>query len=558
MAECTENYDDYAAQVAARVAEEEAEREANEAVAAGAGADPQGGESKKYDMEFIRQCFLNNRVGDSILYNSLNRGRYVYEVKNDRWYTFVGPHWDLGYKDRKALADVETVAGQYMQLLDEIEVALKKAGDDKEARKPSEAMKKKILSRLDLLRDAHGRRQVLECATSNYEPLTIDPEVLDQDEWLFAFNNCVVDLRTGYSRAGRPDDYITRHSTIDWHGIDEPCPEFDRFLWNCFDYPDPRDNAQRQEVIDYLMRVLGYAMTALNKERFFLVLYGEYGQNGKGTLMEILYFILGEYAGPIQTEMLMATRFAKGGSGPSPEILDLKGIRLAWASETEEGSSFANGKVKLFSGGDVMVGRGINARENTRFLPTHTLFLLCNTLPHAPAHDSAFWERIKVVTFPLSFVKRQQLYDADGQPVPLKLERHERLADRDLMDKLKAEAPGIAAKLVRGCLEYQRQGLNPPRKVLEDSLKYRRNEDDMQDFIDACCETGPEYEIKAKEVYDRYKSWWEEVSPNRPMSNKKFGELFSKKFEKRKSGGIIYLGVKLRLPGLEELGQEGA
>ena len=36
------------------------------------------------------------------------------------------------------------------------------------------------------------------------------------------------------------------------------------------------------------------------------------------------------------------------------------------------------------------------AKENTEFRPTHTLFLLTNFLPRAPAHDSAFWERLRM------------------------------------------------------------------------------------------------------------------------------------------------------------------
>lgn len=530
--------EEIAAKISERVAAEQAEL---------ADAAAQAGSAKKYDKAFLDRCFASNEVGDSMMYNVLNAGRHVHNIIDNKWLSYIGPHWDDKYLDRKALADVEVVAEQYLPLLEEVENDLE-CTEDKTEIKKLYAKRKLIIGRLDRLRSASGRSAVLNCVTSNANPLVVHPDELDQDEWIFPFANCVVDLRTGMSRPGRPEDYLTKCSPTEWHGIDAQCPTFMQFLWDTFDFPEPRDNAQRQDVIAYLLRVLGYSITALNKERLFIVLFGEHGQNGKGTLMEILFHVLGDLAGPIQTEMLMASRFSKGADGPSPAVLALKGRRLVWASETEEGNSFAAGKLKLYSGGDPLVGRGINAKAQQTFMPTHTLFLLCNDLPKAPAHDSAFWERIKVIDFPLSFVRRKPQLDENGHEIPVVLERHQRIADDGLMDKLKKEAPGIAAALVRGCLDWQRQGLNPPRKVINDSLKYRRKEDDIQDFIDQCCEVNPsdpECKETAKILYGRYKSWWNDCSPSREMSQKKFGELMGKKFEKIKSSGIVYLGVRV-------------
>lgn len=372
---------------------------------------------------------------------------------------------------------------------------------------------------------------------SNSEPLVVAPEQLDQHPWLLPVKNCVIDLRTGKSRPGNPDDYLTVAAPVEWKGLDEPAPHWEKYL------SDTLNN--NQEVIDFLLRALGYSITGLNTERLFVVLFGEHGNNGKGTLMEILFHVLGKLSSPIQSELLLAQKYGKSADGPSPAIMALKGLRLGWASETAANHSFASDKIKLYSGGDPLVGRGLNEKVTT-FMPNHVLFLLTNNLPGAPAPDTSFWERIKVIDYPFSFVKRPPITDKEGNTTPAVLEKHQRLADPELLDNLKAEESGILASLVRGCLAWQQKGLSPPKKVIEDSQKYRRKQDDIQDFIEQCCHVNkadPNVKSPAGALYKKYKDWWEDVASTRPLSMKKFGDLMSMKFEKIKSSNVIYLGI---------------
>ncbi len=493
------------------------------------GAGEEGGNDEGPPLDFVRKCYMANEVGDSWLYNSVHRGRFVYNVITKCWMTWADPHWVDDHNDT-TLASMEGVVDQYLRLVTDYDERIGKADSAAESKKLI-GKKVSVLKRISSkLRGDAGRKKVLSCSRSNADPLTVHPRQLDQEPWLFPCANAVVDLRTGVSRPGRPEDYLTKASEIEWQGIDEPCPNWESFLSAILD--------DDQEVISFLGRVLGYAITGLNMERIFLVLFGKHGQNGKGTMLEILYHVLGRMAGPIQSEMLMSQKFSKSSSGPSPDLMALKARRLAWASETEEGQSFAAGRLKLFSGGDPLVGRGLNDKAQTTFMPSHTLLLLTNTLPHAPAHDNAFWERIKVIDFPFSFVRRKPSAD------------HERQADPELLDKLKAESSGILAWLVRNCIAWQKQGLAPPEKVLNDSLKYRRTEDDLQDFIEQCCKVDkedPKLREPASAMYGRYKTWWADQSPARPMSSKKFGDIMSRKgFDRIKSNGKMqYVGICL-------------
>ena len=85
--------------------------------------------------------------------------------------------------------------------------------------------------------------------------------------------------------------------------------------------------------------------------------------------------------------------------------------------------------------------------------------------------DFGFWERVHLLPFERSFVDREP--EAE----------HERLADKSMPEKLKAEASGVLEWLVRGCLRWQRDGLNPPEKVRAATEEYRRNEDLLADFL---------------------------------------------------------------------------
>ncbi|MCB2218075.1 MAG: hypothetical protein KQH59_18590 [Desulfobulbaceae bacterium] len=523
--------DSYRKKIAEQVAAEQRDRPPKEKDGGGEGP----------PIEFVRKCYLANEVGDSLLFNYLHRDRFVHNVISQDgkgWLRYVGPHWEFDYH-KEAKAAVEDVAQCYLPLLRDVEEALNKlAGDDKEERRILGKQKTALVARLDRLRSDRGRSAVLSCAISNKttdnEPLTIHPDRLDQQPWLLPCANGIVDLRSGeFREGGDPELYLTLASPTRWEGIDAPCPTFDRFVSEVLDGDE--------DVIDFLDRVLGYTITGLRCERLFVVFHGPHGHNGKDTLIGAVQHVLGPMAGPVQTELLMSQRFSRNTSGPSPDILALKGIRLAYAAETEKGNSFAAGQIKRFSGGNTLIGRGLNDKEQTYFEPTHTLFLVCNDLPSAPAKDSAFWERIRVFTFPWSFVANPK-------------EAHQRPVDKDLDAKLRAEAPGILARLVRGCLKWQREGLVPPQKVLDDSRAYRAHEDDLQQFIDECCSVNFDDATKdnatnATQLYQCYRTWWEagHTSMRGALPSKDFSEeLQLKGFTRFKSNKIFYQFIQIR------------
>jgi putative DNA primase/helicase len=81
--------------------------------------------------------------------------------------------------------------------------------------------------------------------------------------------------------------------------------------------------------------------------------------------------------------------------------------------------------------------------------------------------------------------------------------------DRKLVDKLRAELPGILRWAVDGCLAWQQLGLGEPPEVQAATSEYRDEMDVIGAFIEDCCVTDPSATAKGPELYQAYRAWCE-------------------------------------------------
>ena len=312
------------------------------------------------------------------------------------------------------------------------------------------------------------KRNVLTLASVGRRSLGITGNEWDQHPWFLACPNGIVDLQTGKLRPGRQEDFVKTACPTPWRDFEARAPAWESFLADIFQAD--------HELIDYVQRLLGYSITGLSTEHIFPILWGG-GRNGKGTLLEALAHLLGPLAGPVKAEMLLEQGRTRSSAAPDSDIMGLRGRRLAWASETDEGRRLNAGRLKWFCGGDILCGCAPFGKREVQFKPTHTLFLLTNHKPKADPCDYALWARIHLIPFILSFVDEPR-------------QENERKRDPYLAERLHAEASGILAWLVRGCLAWQREGLKPPDMVRAATEEYREGEDDIARFISECCVVG--------------------------------------------------------------------
>lgn len=419
---------------------------------------------------------------------------------------------------------VEAVCAKY---LDEARRLVDEIAETKDTQKLNALCdyQKAIYKRVNKLRSDRGRKNCLQFAHTSEFGLAISGDKIDTDPWSLPCPNGVVNLKTGELENGVPEDFLVSACPTKWAGISTPCPIWERMLLECQD--------GKADMVGYLRRLFGYAITGLHSEHVLPVFWGQ-GRNGKGTIVETLKSVLGlGLAAPVQAELLLDQAFMRSSAGPSPDIMALKGVRLAFASETDDGRRLSPARVKWLTGGDTLKARNPHDRYETSFVPSHTLFLLTNHKPHAPSDDFAFWERLHLIPFPISFVDR------------IPQAENEREADKYLETKLRAEYPGILAWLVRGCIEWQQDGLDPPAVVREATAGYRRDEDMLADFVDECCIVDADERVTATALYNAFTTWFELNYGKRIPSQKRFGGLMAKKFERRKDGIFFYYGVTL-------------
>ncbi len=81
-----------------------------------------------------------------------------------------------------------------------------------------------------------------------------------------------------------------------------------------------------------------------------------------------------------------------------------------------------------------------------------------------------------------------------------------------LGEKLKAELPGILAWAVKGCLEWQEQGLGTPEEVKSATEDYRNEMDSLGEFLTDCCIEDPSCEVRTKDLYEAHFNWCERNS----------------------------------------------
>lgn len=322
----------------------------------------------------------------------------------------------------------------------------------------------------------------------------------DTDPDALNVGNGIVDLRTGELHDHRPDSMHTKLAQADYkpamleNGADDlpkyydAAPHFFNFLTDI--------SVGRHDWIEWLQCLVGYAATGYASEQLAAFFVGS-GSNGKGTLTELLLQILGEYSTVASPELMVN---ARTGSGPTPEIAKLKGVRLLSIQETESDARLSEARFKWLTGGDTLTGRYLYGNL-IEFAPSFTPILSTNHAPRVTAGGPAVWRRIGLLPFD---------FEAKGAEV-----------DRHLGAKLRDERDAILAWIIDGARKWYSGGMPYSETVEAATAQYKQDEDRLAPFLRECVEGRATDEVKTSEVY-RYYLEWSETQGDRAMSKRAF------------------------------------
>jgi putative DNA primase/helicase len=464
----------------------------------------------------VIEALGRGEMGDAELLARLFADQICFDHAEDKWFLYRGHNWQTDRRDEVVGLVANAVAAQYLY------VAAQKRKDG------NPELADTLTDRAKLLRYRNKINNVLTLAKSQ-TALALSGDEWDAKPMLLAVANGVLDLTTGDFRAGNPRDYVRTGAPTEWRGLNEPAERWEKFLSEIF--------AGDTALVGYVQRLLGYAITGAANEHAFPVLYGE-GRNGKDTLLETFIAVLGGtevcgFASPVSSDVLLDS--GKNPNAPTPHLVALRGKRLCWVNESNEGARLNVSQVKQLTGGGTIVARPMYGDVIT-FKPQHLLMLVTNHKPRANADDYALWQRLVLIPFNQKFVEN-----------PSAPNEHAR--DTRLAEKLRGEASGILAWLVRGALEWQRQGLNPPMSVQSATSEYQADEDDISKFLVEKCVVDatmtPQPKTRGGELYEAYRLWAIGGGLS-PMTGTKFGKRMSARFNKDTSTNyVIYVGVGL-------------
>ena len=283
----------------------------------------------------------------------------------------------------------------------------------------------------------------------------IPMDAFDRDPFLFNCQNGTIHLKDMSFLPHAPEDKITKISDV-VYDPDARCERFDQFVDEIMS--GDKDRAR------FLQRSLGYALSGDTRFECLFILYGATTRNGKGTLMESVLKVMGEYGSTVRPETISMKQNASS-QNPTEDIARLAGIRFANISEPSRGLLLNAAQVKSMTGNDTLNARFLH--ENSfDFQPQFKIYMNTNYLPVITDMTLFSSGRIMIIPFERHFEEDQQ--------------------DKSLKKTFVSEKnqSAILNWLLEGYKGLHLEGLTMPESVHFATERYRHESDKVGLFIE--------------------------------------------------------------------------
>lgn len=364
------------------------------------------------------------------------------------------------------------------------------------------------------------RITVLSDAQSVYP---ISMAEFDTDRYLFNCNNGTLDLRTMQFRDHSPEDRLTKIAPVKYDP-NAICLRFTNFIDEIM--------SGDKEKAKFLQKALGYAVSGDTRFECMFFLYGETTRNGKGTLMESILRVFGDYGKAVRPETIALKQYSNS-SNPSEDVARLAGVRFANISEPSRGLLLNAAQVKGMTGNDTLNARFLH--ENSfDFAPQFKLYVNTNYLPVINDMTLFTSGRVLIVPFDRHFEEWEQ--------------------DKTLKAEFsKSETQSaILNWLLQGYIMLRKEGFTIPQSVIDATNEYSHDSNKIQLFADECLEGRGDADVKTSEVYAAYREWCG-INGCYPESNRNFNQAlrsFGTVIRKRPADGgektTLLIGYSLK------------
>lgn len=326
-------------------------------------------------------------------------------------------------------------------------------------------MAEKCLNVIKKLQKGSFVKSVVEASKDYFHVRDLE-NVLNSNPQLFGCVNCVIELgkEEAIVRDGKPEDFLTTYT-------DTPYEK---------KYNDNSNHKDLRLLNDYLRKVfvdhdlrefvkkdVASMLCRENREKIFRLWIGT--TNGsKSVFQYIITRMLGPRAGDLNESFYSSKR--RGGSGPDPELAQLKDKNVVFTGEPTESNSFQGAVVKRITGGtDSMFVRGCGSDGGSIRINFKPIVLL-NIVPNIDGFDEATKGRMSFLPFGSRFVT--------DKPSDRKLkERLEKMSEEEMYkerlfyatelneNEIKRIASALLWTAVKYYKNYVKEGLRPPHVI---------------------------------------------------------------------------------------------
>ena len=400
----------------------------------------------------------------------------------------------------------------------------------------------KILAVANRLKETNFKANIMtELQEFFYDKEKTFLEKLDQNNNLIGFKNGIYDLKTDELRKGRPEDFVSLSTNIDYIEYDKSSQEIkdiNRFIETIFVIT---------EVREYVMTRLSSFLSGSTKDEGFDIFSGG-GGNGKSKIMELLEKSIGDYGCKLPITLLTAKRAASNAA--TPELAATKGKRIATLQEPDTNTKLNVGLMKELTGGDTIQARALY-REPFEFKPQFKMVLCCNDKPELPEHDQGTWRRVRNTDFITAF-----------RPEPVEECVLQFKLDDSLSEKMEHWTEPFMSLLIHYHKKYKEGHCKIlPDEISEYTKEYRQAGNHFRDFVNDRIEEDDEASgqgIPFNQAHQAYQSWYNSNHPNSSgqKNRKEFQAFMDEKFKTKSLGGRnkVYIGIKLRENEFESFG----
>ncbi len=468
-------------------------------------------------IEFATDFDLAN-----ILYH-IYKDRYVcVSIKNNIWYEYYGNSWreiDSGNSLRIQIS--KEMWNKFFEKSQQITARLIQLESESEEWKKLKVVNQKISTISAYLKKTNIKNNIMREARELFYDRDF-MEKLDSNPYLICFNNFVIDFKNKKYRKGRPEDYQSKCTNID-------------FITDMSNYGDIQDEIiefmeqlfPENKLNKYMWHHLASCLLGTNENQTFNIYTGS-GANGKSKLVELMAKCLGDYKATVPITLVTQKRNTIGST--SSEVAQLIGTRYAVMQEPSKGDKINEGIMKEITGGDPIQARAL-FKDSVTFTPQFKLAVCTNTLFDIASNDDGTWRRIRVCPFKSKFTANpgnDPKFSLEDYPYQFKI-------DKNLDEKFERWAPVFAAMLVE--IAYDTQGqVEDCDIVLASSNKYRDGQDYFSEFNKDKIRENIGGKIKKTELIEEFKQWYISHFNKSIPKGIELYEFMDKKYGKYKSG----------------------